>query len=84
MPTSSSEPIRPRKRMRPSVGSVTRESTFRNVLLPAPFRPINPTTSPSATSKEMSFSAQNVRGLFVRLRPKSRAGIAARTSRRDL
>ncbi len=43
---------------RPSVGSVIRLSTFSSVLLPAPFRPIMPSTSPLLTSKEMLRMAQ--------------------------
>src|SRR5262249_53194476 len=45
--------------MRPSVGLVMRLRILRSVLLPAPFRPMMPTTSPLATSKLKSFSAQN-------------------------
>ena len=40
------------------VGRVTRARIFSSVLLPAPLRPMRPTTSPSLTSKLMSFSAQ--------------------------
>src|SRR3990170_5016951 len=44
---------------RPRVGSVMRERILRRVLLPAPFRPMMPMTSPSFTSNETSSSAQN-------------------------
>src|SRR5580765_4313768 len=37
-----------------------RESTFSSVLLPAPFGPTMPITSPTPTRKETSFNAQNV------------------------
>ncbi len=47
-------------RLRPSVGSVMRERIFSRVLLPAPFLPTIPRTSPRLTSKLTSFSAQNV------------------------
>ena len=42
VPTSSSEPTRPRSSTSPLVGSVIRERIFRSVLLPAPFRPMIP------------------------------------------
>ena len=37
-----------------------RERIFRRVVLPAPLRPMRPRTSPSRTSSETSFNAQNV------------------------
>jgi hypothetical protein len=40
---------RPRRMARPSVGSVMRERILSSVLLPAPFRPTMPTTSPART-----------------------------------
>ena len=58
MPTSSSEPTRPWISAQPVVGSVMRERIFSSVLLPAPLRPMMPTTSPCSTSNETSFSAQ--------------------------
>src|SRR5262249_59036417 len=42
----------------PSVGSVIRLRIFSRVDLPAPLRPMIPTTSPRSISKEMSFRAQ--------------------------
>src|SRR5438128_615236 len=43
-----------------------RDKTFSNVDLPAPFRPITPTTAPRGTSKDTSFSAQiNSLGISV-------------------
>ena len=42
VPTSSSEPTRPRIVGPPAVGSVIRERIFSRVLLPAPFRPMMP------------------------------------------
>ena len=44
--------------MWPLVGGVIRDRIFRSVLLPAPFRPMMPTTSPTRTSKLTSRSAQ--------------------------
>ncbi len=44
VPTSSSEPTRPRTVTVPSVGSVTRERILSRVLLPAPLRPTMPST----------------------------------------
>src|SRR4051794_22811100 len=61
VPTSSSEPMRPRYVSWPVVGSVIRERIFRSVLLPAPLWPIRPTASPCRTPSEMSRSAQNSR-----------------------
>ena len=58
VPTSSRLLTRPRIVARPEVGVVIRVSTFSSVDLPAPFRPITPSTSPCATSKVMSFRAQ--------------------------
>ncbi len=60
VPTSSSEPIRPVTSTKPVVGSVICESTFSRVDLPAPLRPMMPTTSPAATSNDTSSSAQSV------------------------
>ena len=64
VPTSSSEPTRPRTRTWPSVGGVIRERILSRVDLPAPLRPMMPTTSPSATSKDTLRSAQKVPGAF--------------------
>src|SRR5207244_2135069 len=59
LPISSSKlATRPRKVTLPSVGSVIRERIFSKVDLPAPFRPMMPTTSPRLTSKDTSFRAQ--------------------------
>src|SRR2546423_9791219 len=44
--------------MRPSVGSVMRLRILSRVDLPAPLRPMMPTTSPCLTSKETSLRAQ--------------------------
>src|SRR5450759_592409 len=62
VPTSSSGRTRPRICTSPNVGSVMRASILSNVLLPAPFRPMIPTTSPAETSKSTSRSAQKVSG----------------------
>ena len=48
VPTSRRLPTRPRIIARPLVGVVIRVSTLSSVDLPAPFRPITPTASPSA------------------------------------
>src|SRR4030095_6685672 len=45
---------------RPVVGSVMRERILSSVDLPAPLRPMTPTTSPGGTSKLTSFKAQIV------------------------
>ena len=58
MPTSRSEPTRPLISAYPPVGSVMRDRILSSVLLPAPFRPITPMTSPRLTSNETSRSAQ--------------------------
>ena len=58
VPTSSREAMRPLALMLPVVGPVTLERIFSRVLLPAPFFPMIPSTSPCFTSKLMSFSAQ--------------------------
>src|ERR1700730_4160231 len=58
-PISMSEPSRPLVTNEPVVGTVTRESTFRSVLLPAPFRPIMPSVSPRFREKLTSRRAQN-------------------------
>ena len=65
---------------RPSVGSVMRDRILSSVLLPAPLRPMMPTTSPCWTSNDTSFSAQSV---VVRARaPPRRARRAAAPRRR--
>ena len=46
VPTSSSAPARPQTRASPDVGSVTPERIFSSVVLPAPLRPMIPSTSP--------------------------------------
>src|ERR1039458_8547525 len=46
-------------RTRPEVGSVILLRILSNVDLPAPLRPMMPSTSPCLTSKETSFKAQN-------------------------
>ena len=56
VPTSSSEPIRPRVRHRPSVGVVMLLTTLSSVLLPAPLAPMIPIASPSSTVNETSRS----------------------------
>ena len=50
--------MRPRARIVPVVGAVTRLSSLRSVLLPAPFLPMMPTTSPCSTLKLISLRAQ--------------------------
>ena len=59
VPTSSRLATRPRILTRPSVGSVMRERILSSVILPAPLRPMMPSTSPRLTSKLTSLSAQN-------------------------
>ena len=55
MPTSSRLATRPRRDHAPRVGSVMRLRIFNKVDLPAPFRPMMPSTSPRLTSKLTSF-----------------------------
>src|ERR1051325_5028280 len=57
VPTSNKLPTRPYSLMFPVVGSTMRERTFNRVDLPAPLRPMMPTTSPGFTSKLTSFNA---------------------------
>jgi len=45
--------------MRPEVGGVMRDRIFSRVDLPAPLRPMMPTTSPGSMEKETSRNAQN-------------------------
>ena len=59
VPTSSRLATRPAMVTRPSLGSVMRDRIFSSVDLPAPLRPMMPSTSPRLTSKLTSFSAQN-------------------------
>src|SRR6266852_9041607 len=66
VPTSSKLRTRPRISAQPSVGRVMRDNIFSSVVFPAPFRPISPSTSPSRTSSETSFSAQNISGFAPR------------------
>jgi hypothetical protein len=61
VPTSSSDPTRPRIRATPAVGSVMRARILSIVVLPAPLRPTIPTTSPSSAVKLTPFRAQNQR-----------------------
>src|SRR5712691_6695562 len=58
-PISMSDPRRPVVTKEPDVGTVTRDRIFRSVLFPAPFIPINPSTSPRLTAKLTSRRAQN-------------------------
>src|SRR5438105_4292144 len=58
VPTSRRLPTRPVTSAWPRVGSVIRERIRSSVVLPAPFRPMIPSTSPSRTWKETSSSAQ--------------------------
>jgi hypothetical protein len=55
VPTSRRLDTRPCMVILPSVGSVMRARIFRSVLLPAPFLPMMPTTSPSSISKDTVF-----------------------------
>src|SRR5687767_5674293 len=56
---SSSAPTRPRTSARPSVGGMIFVNVLRMVDLPAPFRPMMPSTSPGRTWKLTSWRAQN-------------------------
>ena len=59
VPTSSKLETRPWMSISPVVGQVIRERIFSSVLLPAPLRPMMPTTSPEWMSKSMFLIAQN-------------------------
>ncbi len=79
VPTSSSEPTRPSSVTCPSVGSVMRLRIFSSVLLPAPLRPMMPTTSPRLTSKQTSLRAQKELAWSIRPPPENaRSGRVAR------
>ncbi len=58
VPTSRMLPTRPRIVAVPLVGGVIRVRILSSVDLPAPFRPMKPTTSPSSISNETSCRAQ--------------------------
>ena len=58
VPTSSSEPTRPRVRQTPSVGVVMPLMTLSSVLLPAPLEPMIPSAVPSSTLNDTSRSDQ--------------------------
>ena len=60
VPTSSRLRTRPRSSALPDVGSVIRLRIFSKVDLPAPFRPMIPTTSPGMISKLTSSSARRM------------------------
>ena len=66
----------------PLVGSVMRERILSNVLLPAPLRPMMPTTSPLSTSNETSRSAQNGVHRLARWRAARKARWTPRDARR--
>src|SRR5699024_2757295 len=56
----------------PSVGLYTPVKRLKNVVLPAPFGPINPTNSPSFNSKETFDTAANPPKFFVNLSTSNR------------
>ena len=78
VPTSRSEPTRPRIRAEPTVGSVMRARIFSSVLLPAPLRPMMPTTSPwptrNVTSRSAQIDSREGRPSFRPVQPAHRAG----------
>lgn len=49
---------RPLALLSPVVGAVIREISFNYVVLPAPFLPMMPSSSPCSTSRLISFNAQ--------------------------
>ena len=59
IPADSMRLTCPRISAYPVVGRVIRDNIFKSVVFPAPFRPINPNTSPSFTSSSTSRKAQN-------------------------
>jgi hypothetical protein len=82
VPTSSSEPTRPRVRDTPSVGVVMPLITFSSVLLPAPLDPMMPSAVPSSTLNDTSRSDQISR-TSRRGAPRSRRARRASVSRRS-
>ena len=56
----------PRKRISPDVGGSAPTRQEKSVVFPAPFGPMIPKTSPSATSKSMEASASNPPKRFER------------------
>ena len=73
VPTSSSDASRPLMSAYPAVGSVMRERIFSSVLLPAPLRPMMPSTWPCSSSNETSLRAQIVSTLPPRTSARRRA-----------
>ena len=59
VPTSRSDPTRPRIVTWPPVGSVMRERILSSVDLPAPLRPMTPTTLPQTSRQPRPRNAQN-------------------------
>ena len=83
VPTSRSDPTRPRMSARSLEGRVMRAMIFSIVVLPAPLRPISPSGLSLAQLNEMSLSAQNrYRGSSRRFFPTKRAAPAASVSLR--
>jgi hypothetical protein len=64
-PTSSNDETLPVMTARPFVGSVMRDRIFRSVLLPAPFLPMIPSTSPCFTSNEIFRVPRILRGFLL-------------------
>ena len=79
MPTSSSALSRPRTRATPAVGAVIRARIRSSVVLPAPLRPMMPTSSPLPTVNDTSCSAQKSSPLAAR-RPRIRFAMTSVSS----
>ena len=59
-PTPSSCQVLPSTRIVPESGRISPNNIRRNVVLPAPFGPSTPYTSPAATRRERSSTARTV------------------------
>src|SRR5215831_5745282 len=65
-PSSISETTCPPTRTTPLVGHVTRETSLRSVVLPAPLRPMMPNPAPTGISSDTSRSAKMVELILPR------------------
>ena len=64
--TSSKLATRPRRQIRPAVGSVIRLRIFKSVDLPAPFLPMIPSTSPGFKLQVQVPQSPEFLGVYIR------------------